>query len=147
MFVSGTKYILCWYYAWYPLGSKYRIMEQYSHLVPPTWMYTGRQPSYRGNWNCTAVKSGPTSFRSILTNYFLYKYIVCSNIFISLLSSMFSSTFLCAWTISVVPVWWLSSSVHKAQDTYLHAYWWQWNITNSWLSYFIARLNCMTQLK
>ncbi len=55
---------------------------------------TGRQPSYRDNWNWTALKSVPTPFRSILTHYFLYKYIMRSHIFISLLSSMFSSTLL-----------------------------------------------------
>ncbi len=74
-------------------------------------VYSGRQPSYRDNWNCTAVKSSRTSFRSILTHYFLDKYIVWPHIYISLLSSMFSSTFLKACTISVVPVRWLSSSV------------------------------------
>ncbi len=57
------------------------------------------------------LKSGPTSFRSILTNYFLYKYIVWSHIFISLQSSLFSSPLLIACTTSVVPVRWLSLSV------------------------------------
>ncbi len=50
------------------------------------------------------LKSGPTSFRSIYTHYFLYKYIVWSHILISSLSSMFSSTLLIACTISVVLV-------------------------------------------
>ncbi len=58
-----------------------------------------------------SVKGGPISFRSILTYYFLYKCIVWSHIFISLLSSMFSSTLLIVCTISVVPVRWLSLSV------------------------------------
>ncbi len=74
-------------------------------------IYSGQQPSYRDIWNRTAVKSVPISFRSIFTHYFLYKYIVWSLIFISLLSSMFSSTLLIACTISVVPVQWLSLSV------------------------------------
>ncbi len=77
--------------------------------------YTGRQPSYRDIWNYTAAKSVPTSFRSILTHYFLYKYIVWSHILIFLLSSMFSSTLLFDCTISVVPVRWLSLSVHKSK--------------------------------
>ncbi len=64
-------------------------------------------------WNRTAIKSVPTSFISILTHYFLYKYIVWYHIFISLLSSMFSSTPLIAYIISVVPVQWLSSSIHN----------------------------------
>ncbi len=67
--------------------------------------YTGWQPSYRDIWNRTAIKSVPTSFRSIVTHYFLYKYIVWTHIFISLLSSVFSSTLLIACTISVVTVW------------------------------------------
>ncbi len=74
-------------------------------------MYTGRQPSYKDKWNRTAVKSCPTSFRSILTHYYLYKCIVWSHIFISSLSSMFSSTLWIACTISVVLVRWLSSSI------------------------------------
>ncbi len=78
------------------------------------------QPSYRDNWNCTAVKSGPKSFRSILTYDFLYKYIVWSHIFISLLFSMFSSTLLIACTISVIPVRWLSSSVHRSHKMHLY---------------------------
>ncbi len=76
-----------------------------------TFTYIGQQPSYRDNWNCAAVNSGPTLFRSILTHCLLYKYIVWSHIFISLLSSMFSSTLLIVCTISVVPVRWLSLSV------------------------------------
>ncbi len=43
-------------------------------------------------------------FRRILTHYVLYKYIVWSHIFISLLTSVFSSTLLIACTISVFPV-------------------------------------------
>ncbi len=38
--------------------------------------YTGRQASHRDIWNHTAIKSIPTSFRSIVTHCFLYKYIV-----------------------------------------------------------------------
>ncbi len=77
------------------------------HIMFHLWMnctmiYTGRQPSYRDNWNCTAVKSGPTSFWSILTHYFLFKYIVWSHMFISLLSLKFSLTLLIVCTISVV---------------------------------------------
>ncbi len=75
---------------------------------------------YRDIWNCTAVKSVPTLFRSIFTDYFLYKYIFWSHMFISLLSSMFSSTLLIGCTISVVPVQWLSSSVYPTCWYMLH---------------------------
>ncbi len=83
------------------------------------FIYTGQHPSYRNICNHTAVKSVPTSFRSIPTQYFLYKYIVLSHIFISLLSSMFSSTLLIACTTSVVPVRWLSSSVNNSQLVFI----------------------------
>ncbi len=88
----------CWQQNW----------AQFVLYINSDCMYNGRQPSYRDNCNCTAVTSGPTSFRSILTHYFLYKYIVWSHIFIALLSSMFSLTLLIVCTISVVPEQWLS---------------------------------------
>ncbi len=107
-------YIRIWYEAnnWCIICHKIKITSpSESNVLSIIAVYTGRQPSYKGNWNWTAIKSCPTSFRSILTHYFLYKYIILSHIFISLLSSVFSSTLLIACTISVAPVRWLSSSV------------------------------------
>ncbi len=39
-------------------------------------VHTGRQLLYRDIWNCTAIKSVQTLFRSIRSHCFLHKYIV-----------------------------------------------------------------------
>ncbi len=109
----GVKYksLWKWWLIWHNKSIRGWNNMAYSKKSNIRHRYIGRQPSYRDIWNRTAVKSVPTSFRSILTHYFLYKYIVWSYIFISLLSSMLFSTLLIACTISVVPVRRLSSSV------------------------------------